>query len=421
MNLRSDIEQLTLADVIQGDIKNGYSPNSTESETGYWVLGLGALTDAGLNSAEIKPVEFNDKVQSALLEPGDFLISRSNTPDKVGRSLRFKGEIKNCSYPDLMMRFRPNTQLIDPSFLEYQLQSAGVRAYLKSCAAGSSASMVKITKSTVANTPIQLPPRAEQTKIAQVLSTWDKAIATTERLLANSQQQKQALAQNLLTGRKRHSEFSGTWKSYRFGDLFERITQKNTEGNTNVVTISAQYGLIRQDEFFKKTVASATLEGYYLLSQGQFAYNKSYSNGYPMGAIKRLNRYEKGVVTTLYICFAVRDKANCCPVFFEQFFDAGLLNEGLAQIAHEGGRAHGLLNVKPADFFSLKVQVPSLEEQQKIAKVLSTADAEIANLQAQLDKLKLEKKALMQQLLTGKRRVRLDDEEEDVAPIRRVG
>lgn len=269
--------------------------------------------------------------------------------------------------------------------------------------------------------PVPVPPFAEQTKIAQILFTWDKAIATTERLLANSQQQKQALAQNLLTGRKRHRKFSGTWKSYRFGDLFERITKKNTEGNTNVVTISAQHGLIRQDEFFKKTVASATLEGYYLLNQGQFAYNKSYSNGYPMGAIKRLNRYEKGVVTTLYICFAVRDEANCCPVFFEQFFDAGLLNEGLAQIAHEGGRAHGLLNVKPADFFSLKVKVPSLEEQLKIAQVLSTADAEIGNLQAQLDKLKLEKKALMQQLLTGKRRVRLDDDEEDLAPIRRVG
>lgn len=408
MNPRPNIEQVTLADVIQGDIKNGYSPNRTESETGYWVLGLGALTDAGLNPSEIKPVEFNEKVQSTLLEPGDFLISRSNTPDKVGRSLRFKGEIKNCSYPDLMMRFRPNTQLINPSFLEYQLQSAAVRAYLKSCAAGSSTSMVKITKSTVANTPIQLPPRAEQSKIAQILSTWDKAIATTERLLANSQQQKQALAQQLLTGRKRHKQFADSWENYRLGDLFERITKKNTEDNTNVVTISAQHGLIRQDEFFKKTVASATLEGYYLLSQGQFAYNKSYSNGYPMGAIKRLNRYEKGVVTTLYICFAVRDAANCCPAFFEQFFDAGLLNEGLTQIAHEGGRAHGLLNVKPSDFFSLNVKIPSLEEQQKIAQVLSTADAEISNLQAQLATLKLEKKALMQQLLTGQRRVKPD-------------
>lgn len=246
--------------------------------------------------------------------------------------------------------------------------------------------------------------------MAQILSTWDKAIATTERLLANSQQQKQALMQQLLTGQKRFKQFADTWKTYRLGDLFERVTKKNTENNTNVVSISAQQGLIRQDEFFKKSVASETLEGYYLLSHGQFAYNKSYSNGYPMGAIKRLNRYEKGVVTTLYICFAVRDESNFCPVFFEQFFDAGLLNEGLAQVAHEGGRAHGLLNVKPSDFFSLKVKIPSLKEQQKIAQVLSTADAEITNLQAQLAKLKLEKKALMQQLLTGQRRVKPDAE-----------
>ncbi|MBG0846540.1 restriction endonuclease subunit S [Pseudomonas chengduensis] len=308
---------------------------------------------------------------------------------------------------------------INSKFLYYQLQNPTTQKEIRKLSGGSTFSRINLHD--LRTIKIAAPQNPEQIKIAQILSTWDKAISTTERLLASSQQQKQVLAQDLLTGRKRHRELSGTWKSYRLGDLFERITQKNTEGNTNVVTISAQHGLIRQDEFFKKTVASATLEGYYLLNQGQFAYNKSYSNGYPMGAIKRLNRYEKGVVTTLYICFAVRDKANCCPVFFEQFFDAGLLNEGLAQIAHEGGRAHGLLNVKPADFFSLKVQVPSLEEQHKIAQVLSTADAEITNLQAQLDKLKLEKKALMQQLLTGKRRVRLDDDEKDAAPIRRVG
>jgi type I restriction enzyme S subunit len=110
---------------------------------------------------------------------------------------------------------------------------------------------------------------------------------------------------------------------------------------------------------------------------------------------------------------------NFCPIFFEQFFDAGRLNEGLAQVAHEGGRAHGLLNVKPSDFFSLKVKTPSFEEQQKIAQALSTADAEITNLQAQLAALKLEKKALMQQLLTGQRRVKLDDEVEETQ-IRRV-
>ena len=124
-----------------------------------------------------------------------------------------------------------------------------------------------------------------------------------------------------------------------------------------------------------------------------------------MGAIKRLNRYEKGVVTTLYICFEVSDFERCCPVYFEQYFDSGLLDKGLSQIAHEGGRAHGLLNVKPSDFFKLKITTPTLPEQQKTANTLTIADAEITTLQQKLDRLKQEKKALMQQLLTGKRRV----------------
>ncbi len=128
-----------------------------------------------------------------------------------------------------------------------------------------------------------------------------------------------------------------------------------------------------------------------------------------MGAIKRLNKYEKGVVTTLYICFEVMDEAICNPDFFEHYFDCGLLNNGLSKVANEGGRAHGLLNVKPSDFFGLTVYVPEVDEQKAIAAVLTTADQEIQTLQAKLACLKDEKKALMQQLLTGKRRVKIDE------------
>ena len=261
--------------------------------------------------------------------------------------------------------------------------------------------------------PINLPPLPEQKKIAQILSTWDKAITTTEQQLANSQQQKKALMQQLLTGKQRlldqnGERFQGEWCEVKLSSVFDRVTEKNNGQSTNVVTISGVHGLIRQEDFFKKTVASETLDGYFLLRKGQFAYNKSYSNGYPMGAIKRLNRYDDGVVTTLYVCFELSDVNKANSDYWEHYFESGLMNKGLSQVAHEGGRAHGLLNVKPADFFSLKVPLPSREEQQKIAAVLSAADQEITTLQQQLDHLKQEKKALMQQLLTGKRRVKVD-------------
>lgn len=413
------------ADSICSKITKGTTPPKSEISEDNSIpflrvnnLNFDGSIDTRIDTIFVSESAHNKILARSIAFPGDVLMNIVGPP--LGKVALLDNTHPEYNMNQAIIIYRVSSPKVNNHYFFSYLKSTIAQQWLQSRSKKTSGQQ-NLTIELCKGLPVPVPPLAEQTKIAQILSTWDKAIAITGRLLANSQQQKQALAQNLLTGRKRHSEFSGTWKSYRLGDLFERITQKNTEGNTNVVTISAQHGLIRQDEFFKKTVASATLEGYYLLNQGQFAYNKSYSNGYPMGAIKRLNRYEKGVVTTLYICFAVRDKANCCPVFFEQFFDAGLLNEGLAQIAHEGGRAHGLLNVKPADFFSLKVQAPSLEEQQKIAQVLSTADAEIANLQAQLDKLKREKKALMQQLLTGKRRVRLDDEEEDVAPIRRVG
>lgn len=273
---------------------------------------------------------------------------------------------------------------------------------------GFKATLLHVQKGDITDQVINIPPLPEQNKIAQILSTWDQAIATTERLLDLARQQKKALMQQLLTGKKRFPGFEGAWKAVKLGSVFSRVTTRNDGQSENVVTISGQQGLIRQDEYFNRTVASETLDNYFLLKKGQFAYNKSYSIGYPMGAIKRLNRYDNGVVTTLYICFELAAEGKADSNFFEHYFESGLLNRGLTQIAHEGGRAHGLLNVKPSDFFDLKVPLPALDEQVQIAATLTAANQEIEALQSQLDSLKQEKKALMQVLLTGKRRVQLN-------------
>ena len=106
------------------------------------------------------------------------------------------------------------------------------------------------------------------------------------------------------------------WKSVKFEYLFDRLTRKNTDGNKNVLTISARHGLINQEEFFNKSVASDDLSGYYLLERGDFAYNKSYSAGYNFGAFKRLTRYDSGVVSPLYICFTPNSKTNARSFMF---------------------------------------------------------------------------------------------------------
>lgn len=253
---------------------------------------------------------------------------------------------------------------------------------------------------------IPLPPLPEQRKIAEILSTWDEAIAQTKALIEQLKLRNKGLAQQLLTGKKRLKGFSGEWKEVALEDITNRITRRNEELDDTVVTISAQRGFVRQEDFFKKRVASETLSNYYLIHRGEFAYNKSYSNGYPMGAFKRLNSSEKAVVTTLYICFGLKPGVN--SDYIVHFFESGGMVKNLMRIAQEGGRAHGLLNIGIADFFGLKLLLPEQEEQRAISELLNSAQTELRMLEEKLSELEMQKKGLMQKLLTGEVRVKID-------------
>ncbi len=406
--------ELTGVKVIDGDRGKEYPKASDFSGDGYCLfLSAKNVTKYGFQFNEL---QFIDAEKDKKLRKGR--VKRSNivltTRGSVGHFAYY-----DASVPYDVMRINSGMVILDadesdlePNFLYALCRSFIVQKQIEAASFGSA--QPQLTVGIVKGLKLPIPTLVEQKKIAQILSTWDKAISVTEKLLTNSQLQKKALMQQLLTGKKRlldenGTRFSETWKLYALSKLFQRVTTKNNGKSNNVVTISGQHGLIKQEDFFKKTVASDTLDGYFLLKKGQFAYNKSYSNGYPMGAIKRLNRYPEGVVTTLYICFELTTPKKSCGDYWEHYFESGLLNNSLSQIAHEGGRAHGLLNVKPSDFFSLKVAVPGFEEQQKIASVLSAADTEISTLEKKLACLRDEKKALMQQLLTGKRRVKVDE------------
>lgn len=245
-----------------------------------------------------------------------------------------------------------------------------------------------------------IPCVTEQKKIAQILSTCDKIIELKEKRVAEKKQQKKYLMQQLLTGRKRSKGFEGEWEKCRLHQIVTRINQRNDSGNTNVLTISAQFGLISQENFFNKQIASENKDAYYYLEHGDFAYNKSYSSGYPYGAIKRLKYYENGIVSPLYICFRIVSE-NVSDKYLEQYFEAGLMNREIQAYAQEGARNHGLLNIPITDFFNSKLCLPDLQEQKRIIAILSTADYEIELLQRDLEQEKLKKKALMQLLLTG--------------------
>ena len=154
------------------------------------------------------------------------------------------------------------------------------------------------------------------------------------------------------------------------GDLVDRVTRKNQDLVSELpLTISAQYGLIDQNEFFDKRVASKDVSGYYLIENGEFAYNKSTSTDAPWGAVKRVDRYENGVLSTLYIVFGIKENNPVDSDFLVSYYSTNLWHKGIHEIAAEGARNHGLLNIAPADFFETELTIPQdIEEQKKIGK-----------------------------------------------------
>ena len=198
----------------------------------------------------------------------------------------------------------------------------------------------------------------------------------------------------------RFKGFTDDWEQRKLGEICERLTRKNKDNESDLpLTISSQHGLIDQRDFFNKVVAAKDMSEYYLLQKGEFAYNKSYSNGYDYGSIKRLNSYEKGCLSTLYICFKlISDKVN--SDYLECYFDTLAWYYDVSQICSEGARNHGLLNVDVKAFFTeVTVKLPvDVMEQQQISAILHSLDHLITLHQRKCDETKKLKKFMLQKM-----------------------
>ena len=170
--------------------------------------------------------------------------------------------------------------------------------------------------------------------------------------------------------------FCFSWEQRKLGELVDRVVRKNTNNESTLpLTISAQYGLVDQITYFNNRVASRDVSNYYLVLNGEFAYNKSTSDGYPFGAVKRLDLYEKGVLSTLYIVFAPKKEQQIDSDFLTVFFDTDRWHKGVAERAAEGARNHGLLNISAEDFFEIDLSVPKdIVEQKEIGAFIRQLD-----------------------------------------------
>ena len=195
--------------------------------------------------------------------------------------------------------------------------------------------------------------------------------------------------------------FDEPWKAEKLSDFAERVTRKNTNNETSLpLTISSKDGLVDQVSYFNKTVASKDMSGYYLLKNGEYAYNKSYSVGYDFGSVKRLDRYDMGALSTLYICFALKKHDSD---FINAYFDSLKWYREIYMISAEGARNHGLLNVPTDEFFGTKHYIPQdLAEQRKIADFMIALEHRIEAQQSLVDNLKKYKRGVMRAIFRDK-------------------
>lgn len=332
-----------------------------------------------------------------MLKSGDIVIGMDGS--KVGRN---SARINNNDVGSLLVqrvaRIR-DIGILNTSYLFQLLNSTYFYDYVDRVKTSSGIPHISLKQ--INEFQIGMPSMEEQIRIADFLSSVDEKITLLNKQYNLLCQYKKGMMQNIFSQELRFKDDNGKpfpkWNTLKLKDVAIRVTRKNKENNNTILTISGRDSLVDQMTYFNKQIASKNVTGYYLIREGEFAYNKSYSQGYPMGAIKMLSNYEKGVVSTLYICFKLNDEQSCD--FYQHYFESGLQNRAIEKVAQEGARNHGLLNIGVNDFFDIELQVPSLAEQNKIAHFLSAIEDKIAIKRAELDMLKKWKQGLLQQML----------------------
>ncbi|OZB43554.1 MAG: hypothetical protein B7X50_00385 [Alishewanella sp. 34-51-39] len=390
-----DFNSLKIA-TIDGDRGKDYPKKEDYLQIGH-ALFLGADNiDNGtlsLNKTTFISKEKHESMRKGIVQEKDILlVMRGNG---TGRSCIYENKDKSYAarINSGLVIIRAESEHTDVQFLQQLIVSPVIQKQFESFMFGSA--QPQLTIQLLKSLRFPFPPLPEQKTIAKILSIWDKAITTTEKLLANSQQQKKALMQQLLTGKKRlldknGERFGGEWCERLLGDV-----SKITTGSSN-----------RQDShmtgaytFFDRSEDIRTSDTYLFDCEAVIV---------PGEGQDFIPKYFVGKFDLHQRTYAIMDFAGCHGKFLFyaiHYFRSHFLSQAVGSTVK---------SLRLPMFQKMKLSLPTREEQQKIAAVLSTADQEITALRQMLDALKQEKKALMQQLLTGKRRVQLNEQNSKV-------
>lgn len=294
------------------------------------------------------------KLKSFEVHGGDIIVSCAGT---IGEIYEIPDNADSGVINQALMRVRVNEDIVDKKMFIIAFSNM-IDEFTRTHSNGSAIKNIP-PFADLKPMEVLIPSMDEQKKISEYFSSLDHLITLYHRKFYVTNEGKVF-----------------AWEQCKLSDLVERVTRKNQELISELpLTISAQYGLIDQNEFFDKRVASKDVSGYYLIENGEFAYNKSTSVDAPWGAIKRLDRYKNGVLSTLYIVFKIKSNLVVDSDFLVSYYSTNIWHKGICEIAAEGARNHGLLNIAPVDFFKTKLMIPKdIREQKKIGSYFKELD-----------------------------------------------
>ena len=386
-----------IADIVGGGTPSTGNPSYWDGEID-WYAPAEIADQIYANSSQKKITDLGYENSSAkMLSPGTVLFtSRAG----IGKTviLTRKG-CTNQGFQSIV----PHRGELDSYFIFSRTEE--LKRYGELVGAGST--FVEVSGKQMAAMELMMPPTMrEQQTIGGFFQQLDNLITLHQRKYDKLTNIKKSMLEKMFPKNGsnvpefRFKGFTEAWEQRKLGELVDRVVRKNTNNESTLpLTISAQYGLVDQITYFNNRVASRDVSNYYLVLNGEFAYNKSTSDGYPFGAVKRLDLYEKGVLSTLYIVFAPKKEQQIDSDFLTIFFDTDRWHKGVAERAAEGARNHGLLNISAEDFFDIDLSVPKdIVEQKQIGAFIRHLDNLITLHQRKLEKLKNIKKSMLEKM-----------------------
>ena len=391
-------EQRKLTEFVEFFSGLTYTPNDVQ-ENGTLVLRSSNVSNGEVVDAD--NIYVNPQVvNSENVKVGDIVVVvRNGSRSLIGKHAQIKAFMPNTVIGAFMTGIRSEC----PEFTNALLNTS---RFEEEIAMNMGATINQITGYMFSKMEFKVPCLDEQKKIGEYFEKLDNLITLHQRKFEKLTNVKKSMLEKMFPQNGcsypeiRFKGFTDAWEQRKLGELVDRVVRKNTNNESTLpLTISAQYGLVDQITYFNNRVASRDVSNYYLVLNGEFAYNKSTSDGYPFGAVKRLDLYEKGVLSTLYIVFSPKKEQQVDSDFLTVFFDTDRWHKGVAERAAEGARNHGLLNISAEDFFDIDLSVPKdVAEQKQIGAFIRQLDNLITLHQRELEKLQNIKKSMLEKM-----------------------